>query len=478
MADGQGMGQQGASGPEGDGDPAPAASAVDVRRPTTDPPPVVFICIPGLSEPATAVDSFANRFATALDEESPVPHAVYHVEPPATANLPAAANSSPRRIIEVVDGRSRPVADLYRLEYSTDLRKKFESASQARRSWLLGRLVVLTTVFQLLPALGRRAQKSAKAKAEIGFVLVIFFLLSLYTVVLLVAVIDAGWRAGSHNHALGPLQYVSLLFAAIGSFVPARLRKAVTEAAIDYYGVANYLGTGDRRSNEADRVSRMLEDVLDRRPEDTQVYVLAYSFGSIIALDTLFPPGESRGAHLGRINGLVTIGCPFDVVRCVWPAYFTTRAGVHSEYWLNVFDPIDVLGSNFVDGSDEAADPAHLPARDQARAKRTRQGPSWARTRQGPSWAGIGLSRGGDPCHPENLVWEGGSPGQRLTWPRVLMFSGLRAHAMYWDLDDQDNVGCLRPVVSRLGARIPSLMTRAAATAPVATSVAAPPAPA
>jgi hypothetical protein len=232
--------------------------------------------------------------------------------------------------------------------------------------------------------------------------------------------------------------------------------------------VANYLGTGDRRSNEADRVSRMLEDILDRRPAETQIYVLAYSFGSIIALDTLFPPGQVRAAHLSRINGLVTIGCPFDVVRSVWPAYFTTRAGVHSGFWLNVFDPMDVLGSNFVDGSDEAIDPTHVAGQDRARARRAR--PS-------PTWAGIGLSQGGALCHPDNLIWEGGSPGQRLTWPRVLMFSGLRAHAMYWDIDDQDNVGCLRPVVSRLGARIPWLMTTVAATAPAGARVSAPPAP-
>src|SRR3954462_5985848 len=75
--------------------------------------PVVLVYVPGLGEPPNAADAFANRFTIALDEESPVAAATYHVEPPTSGEAVSAPDAVPRRVVEVLNGNSRPVVDIY-----------------------------------------------------------------------------------------------------------------------------------------------------------------------------------------------------------------------------------------------------------------------------------------------------------------------------------------------------------------------------
>jgi hypothetical protein len=69
----------------------------------------------------------------------------------------------------------------------------------------------------------------------------------------------------------------------------------------------------------------------------------------LVALDVVFPSSKVPEARIGRVDHLVTIGCPFDLVRMVQKKYFRRRYidGPSNLQWVNIYQPIDVLGSNF-----------------------------------------------------------------------------------------------------------------------------------
>ena len=54
---------------------------------------------------------------------------------------------------------------------------------------------------------------------------------------------------------------------------------------------------------------------------------------------------------LSTVKNLVTIGCPFDMVRTYWPNYFINRQRQSNApvQWINIYAPLDVFGSNFRD---------------------------------------------------------------------------------------------------------------------------------
>jgi hypothetical protein len=131
------------------------------------------------------------------------------------------------------------------------------------------------------------------------------------------------------------------------------------------------------------------------------------------------------------------VGCPFDIVRSVWPRYFDGRvAGDAPATWLNVFAPLDVLGSNFIDGDDDAVVPEHVTPRRRPRGAHR-------------GWVDVGES--GEGCrHPVNVLYQSGPLGQRASALQALMLSGFKVHSMYWDDEDSTDVGAVRSIVTHL----------------------------
>jgi hypothetical protein len=75
----------------------------------------------------------------------------------------------------------------------------------------------------------------------------------------------------------------------------------------------------------------------------TRLHVVCNSFGSVVAIDSLFPTGGSEPAKRVRdVHTLITVGCPFDFIR----SYFDARGGFAGvpRQWLNIYREDDVAG--------------------------------------------------------------------------------------------------------------------------------------
>lgn len=197
----------------------------------------------------------------------------------------------------------------------------------------------------------------------------------------------------------------------------------VTRMSEDMLAFVFYLGMGDRRAEVTGLVDEHVEKLLEAGRGYERVALMGYSFGSIVALDVLFPADDIRARRLDRVDTLVTLGAPVAFILTYWPGYFAQRSRRHAalKTWVNVFSPLDVLATQFDPPQPSPGEPA---------LQRSHGNPDT-------------LWRGPDV---EHAFREGAAEG-RLTWFGALTFLGLRAHSMYWAPEDGHERNCLHLVV-------------------------------
>jgi len=164
------------------------------------------------------------------------------------------------------------------------------------------------------------------------------------------------------------------------------------------------------------------------------VHVVGFSFGSLVAIDSMFPK-QVAGRQWEGVDSLVTIGCPFDFIRTYWPEYFGTREGVLDKprKWYNVFAPADIFGSDFKDATYDFRSGKPKTTTDVG-----------VLLRDGKMWVPEVISYG----DPRTLTDLG-------LWAQLTL-AGFKAHLSYWE--DADNAAsCISPIVQKLYEGRPAL---------------------
>lgn len=209
--------------------------------------------------------------------------------------------------------------------------------------------------------------------------------------------------------------FVVLTGAAL--LIGPHLRSRITRGAEEAVALGLYFGLGLRRPQLLGAFDDWVENLVGQGGY-TRCIVIGYSFGSILALDALFPPCARRAARLAAVDTLVTIGSPHDLVLTYWPAYFDGRSERHAppRSWLNVYLPADVLSSRFQRETPPSDDPTPAP--------------------------GLPHRPTGEAAFLEVRADE------RLGVLGWLSLLGLRAHAMYWSEADEHERSCFDLVVA------------------------------
>lgn len=235
-----------------------------------------------------------------------------------------------------------------------------------------------------------------------------------------------------------------------GSFVRFNIREALSRAAPLLTTATAYLSSGKRRTDLIGGLGDVLNFIDEQAvdgPEYEQVHVVAYSFGSVVAIDSLFPHEGAVSRQFERVQTLVTIGCPYDFVRTYWPKYFQNRYAVAAAArprWINIFSPIDVLGSNFID------EPAAKERRTFINASPSR------RDQMRQTWdskfdRGVELMDGttARPRLDDNITY-GPGQGGTASLGEWFSFIGFRAHGMYWSRESASAPSCFDTILKRL----------------------------
>ena len=225
---------------------------------------------------------------------------------------------------------------------------------------------------------------------------------------------------------------VVVVLAGLGIVLPKsdKIREIIANFSTMIIALINYLQYGERRPILNGQILSLLEHIVEKPDiEYTRINILAYSFGSILALDTLFPRERDIPARVKSVKCLVTIGSPFDFVHMLWPKYFKDRTPHDSLNWFNIYSPTDVLSSNFRSTS----------KKDSAQGGEE-EAPSSGTRLKNVAWL--------QP--PMNIKYTiGGSDDDLSIWD-VIHLVGFLNHGKYWDTEPEAQYNAFDVVVPKM----------------------------
>jgi hypothetical protein len=318
------------------------------------------VYVPGASQNwlPQSVDVIAERLGVALAAARPELQDVRVTVAKGAVKL--RDGSVDRATIEGLSGGEwREMLDLFEVDYVPAFTKRLLSCNSFERA-----LSALSAVVGSLGSLRHIYNAETKAfldKAQCMSMIWLMVFLATYLVywcALAVAgllglfglsgmpVLNLGaWRISTEHTAL-------LLAIGAGSLALCRLSagglmKKIEHSAIEYFALIQYI----RNDAPFSACQGLVRDAVVelRREGYDRVDMLAFSLGCVIAGDTIYPRRTGLRMTTDAIDGLATIGYPYDFVKAAYPRYFTGRKApaMTVQRWWNVTEAEDFLGSNF-----------------------------------------------------------------------------------------------------------------------------------
>lgn len=316
----------------------------------------VLIYLPGLGRfPANSADAVAAVVARTLDRARQG-HVGIRQDPAVVAPYGLRVAST------VVDGDGTPLLQLLELDYQPLLEPAPTVAGPSVVPGLLrSAAYAVLGGWKLLRALGRPAKTAAtKVQLLLGMValltLVLAAAVSLYAALVAMGLPQAEWLEGVLGEQ--PATWVFGVSALGLVVVWAPLRRRMLAFAGTVQRLIRFVTNTEAT---ADTVALSLDDAVDGLRDlgyTGPIHVLGFSFGSLVAFESLFPrAGALRTPRPhGHVATLTTIGCPLDLVRLYHPAYTAGRVARQPGLpWINVFNPADLFASTLADRSDQEA---------------------------------------------------------------------------------------------------------------------------
>ncbi|MFN9694386.1 MAG: hypothetical protein ACK550_11440 [Synechococcaceae cyanobacterium] len=379
------------------------------------------------------------------------------------------------------DGSSKNIIDLYEFEYIDALTKSGKDGNLIVKTLRVAIQLVVNVPRLWNAFVRRKSQKTLMDRLQFVYASCIMLLLVVYLGVLLTAVYDTMTHAFSklpvgnaqssaqtainrpghttqtqgmlaqaeqlapppRQAQAGPpgsaiLQAAGELTRLIGNWAPSLvivtavveafypdLKQKVLDAAFDYSSALDYLSFGSRGTVLDGHLISLLDHIEAKGYQNLDV--VAYSFGSILAIDCFFPANQPPAERVKGVGKLITVGCPFDMIRVFWPQYYADRRswGNLGNNWINIYSPIDILGSNF-------RNDAELLAPDEDTA--------------------FCLTGGMRPylCPSQNIIWTAGRSKKGMTTLEFLALVGLEAHQSYWGHQEEGESTAFKMIISEL----------------------------
>jgi hypothetical protein len=374
----------------------------DTPGPSEEPvASTAVLWISGLAEAKVSQrrEQTARRIAVALDNESPAQMRFIVSSPTGQGDEGVST------IVREANGASTPVIDVFELSTEERLVAPVHAMNGAKQLWL-GTRVVWGGVLLLLRKLRSTTGKTPRERWQLLYALGLLAVMSLGLIALLGGII-ASWTA---DDVAGLPGWLGSLVLAVGGWGVWKLPvvKRLRAGALTLYAVQQYAErAGDSGQQLRGDVSQALNDLQSH--EYKQIVVMAYSFGALLAVDACYSPTARPPERLADVDVLVTIGCPYDLVRALIPDYAAARFWRENApgRWLNVYSPSDVLSSNFRNDAEPDQPTVGVPRRDAQPAKPTNF---------------MYLIDGRDaPCGPVE----------------ALRLRGFKFHGQYWNASDE-----------------------------------------
>jgi hypothetical protein len=400
------LGSLGTLAPELAPDPAPAA-----KGKANSPLPPVVLFLPGMS---TSPSNTSARLADVMCADLTRGSGTYAVR---SLDGPGPALTDGRRIVA---GDEQPLLDLYTVAYRDRL-PAVAAADGKAGAWALARLALtqvryfLRALLLLMDARKRAKTQMAKWQLVFGFGAVAALLgavvLTLLAILVALGVLTLPRVPGTFADAF------AIGVTGVTSWLLAKLTPTIRNASGRVQQMMDYADSQQQAVLVGNCLGEAIDAVLEPAGAARPVFILGYSMGALVAIDYLCPRESQLELDDNRydeaIRGLITIGCPLDLIRLYLPEYTDGRKPrVEDLPWTNIFIPADVLGSNMSDDGDNA-----IPALEKT----------------------VGVAA----MKPTRMVQ---FTDEKLTWSGIPANRGILSHGGYWSVPGAGN--CLSEVLS------------------------------
>jgi hypothetical protein len=247
----------------------------------------------------------------------------------------------------------------YDFEYNELLNQKFQN-----KNLFLKNLALLLLVTRKLPRLITSLfKKKTYTKGGQTFYIFLLFLIMALAVLLifpsLLSLIDSKNLTFIKNHLfdwqidifrfLRELTKVTLPITSLAIIFIPESSTLLTRVASEFTTIDNYIQYGEQSQIIQGNFDALIEYIVENE-ENPTIHLHTYSFGSVIALDALFPIGNEPSANIqNNINLLITVGAPYEFINNYYPKFYKKRINKMSEKieWINVYSTMDAFASNF-----------------------------------------------------------------------------------------------------------------------------------
>jgi hypothetical protein len=245
----------------------------------------------------------------------------------------------------------------YDFEYNELLNQKFQN-----KNLLFKNLALLLLVIRKFPrVIMSLSNKTAFKKGGQTFYMFFLFLMMGFAVLLILPSIltlfyplkcDGIKTVCNINNTISFFKTISNYTLPITSlliiFIPES-NTLLTKVAAEFTTIDNYIQYGDQSQIIQGNLDALIEYIVENEVNPT-IHLHTYSFGSVIALDALFPIGtEPCDNIINNIKLLITVGAPYEFINNYYPNFYRKRIDKMSEKieWINVYSTMDAFASNF-----------------------------------------------------------------------------------------------------------------------------------
>lgn len=240
------------------------------------------------------------------------------------------------------------VYKLYDFEYSKELNQNYQSKNLLFKNINL-LLLVVRRFPMILVNLFKKSTYQKGGKAIYMFFL--FLIMSLAVLSLLPLLIMTFDNINNFNAKSGlelVIKYGILLTITFILFMPES-NIILTKIAAEFITLENYIQNKEQKQNIRGNLDKLINYIVEHEANE-KIHFHTYSFGSVIALDTLFPMDAEPTKNIqNRVNLLVTIGAPYEFINNYYPNFYKNRNDIMTKkiQWINVYSLLDAFASNF-----------------------------------------------------------------------------------------------------------------------------------
>lgn len=252
---------------------------------------------------------------------------------------------------------------IYDFEYNELLNQKFQ-----KKSILSKNIALLLLVVRKLPALivSVFSTTTYHKRAQTFYMFLIFLAMSLAVLLIIPSFfgfIDGSNLAFFKNHLhndvlenLKKLRDISIKMLPLTSLVIIFLPESNTllsRVAAEFTTIDNYIQYGEQSQIIQGNLDALIEYIVEneeKEEEQQKIHLHTYSFGSIIALDALFPIGNEPSDNIQKnVNLLITVGAPYEFIDNYYKNFYKERIDKMTSkiQWINVYSLMDAFASNF-----------------------------------------------------------------------------------------------------------------------------------